>query len=145
MTETLETLSEEECFALLATSNFGRIAVIVDDYPVVLPVNYRLAEFDDESWIALRPRPGNVIARATKIGFEVDGADPVRRCGWSVTIRGTLHHVDVSFEELRDRLDPHPWLVEERDAWLVIEPLLVTGRRLLAPPLEWAFLPQGYL
>ncbi len=40
----LETLSVEECTQRLRAANVGRIAVIHDGGPIVLPVNYKLVE-----------------------------------------------------------------------------------------------------
>jgi hypothetical protein len=40
----LEPLSEERCLALLRQGSVGRLAVVVDGGPLILPVNYRLVE-----------------------------------------------------------------------------------------------------
>jgi hypothetical protein len=60
-------------------------------------------------------------------------------------VRGTLHHVDPDAADFSERFDPEPWLTSERDAWLVIEPFAVTGRRLHAAEIEWAFHIRVYL
>jgi hypothetical protein len=65
--------------------------------------------------------------------------------GWSVLARGTLHHVDPDAADFRERFDPHPWIIDERDAWLIVEPFGITGRRLHAAEPEWAFHPEAYL
>ncbi len=150
MTEaSLEILSTEECLSLLRQHNFGRIAFVVDDVPAVLPVNYRYVEAHGTTggaWIALRTRPGNVIERASMmVAFEIDGIDPVHRQGWSVLVRGTLHHVDPDAAMFRERFDPEPWLAVERDAWLIIDPFAISGRRLHPEEPEWAFHPRAYL
>ena len=91
----LDELSLSECLDLLRATRVGRIAFTVDDWPVILPVNYVLAEASERTWIALRTRPGNVIDRAPlNVAFQIDAVDPVRQQGWSVLVRGTLHHVD---------------------------------------------------
>jgi hypothetical protein len=142
----LEPLSLDECLELLGVGVVGRIALVVDDYPVVLPINYRLVETFGAASIAVRTRPGNVIDRApTAVAFEVDGIDSVSGQGWSVLVRGTLHHLDADTASVRSRFDPEPWLVAERDAWLVIEPVAVSGRRLHAAEREWAFSARAYL
>jgi nitroimidazol reductase NimA-like FMN-containing flavoprotein (pyridoxamine 5'-phosphate oxidase superfamily) len=142
----LETLSYDDCQRVLRQRQVGRIAVVVDDFPIVLPVNYRLIEIDGRVWLAIRTRPGNVIERAPmNVAFEIDEIDPFHEEGLSVLVRGTLHHVDPDAAGFRERFDPEPWLVAERDAWLVIEPFAITGRRLHAGEREWAFHPRGYL
>jgi nitroimidazol reductase NimA-like FMN-containing flavoprotein (pyridoxamine 5'-phosphate oxidase superfamily) len=122
----------------------GRVAVMSDEFPVVLPVNYRLVETDRLPWVALRSRPGNVVDQAgSAVAFEVDQFDEVKRRGWSVLVQGMLHHVNR--RGFRTRFDSHPWLEEGRDAWLVIEPVGVTGRVLHGAEPAWSFHPDSYL
>ena len=66
-------------------------------------------------------RPG------VNVAFEVDGIDPIHRQGWSVLVRGNLDHVDPDAPLIREHFDSEPWLLADRDAWLIIEPLVVTG------------------
>ncbi len=142
----LDELALDECLSLLRASQFGRIALMVDDCPVVFPVNYRLVETSGRTWVALRTRPGNVIDRAPmQVAFQLDGVDSIHQRGWSVLVRGTLHHVDPDAADFRERFDPHPWIIAERDAWLIVDPFAITGRRLHAAEPEWAFHPAGYL
>ena len=47
--------------------------------------------------------------------------------------------------DFRERFDPQPWPGTEHEAWLVIEPFAISGRRLRAEELEWAFHPGAYL
>lgn len=141
----LEELSLDECLALLRNSHVGRVAVVVDDAPVVLPVNYRLVEEGERNWIALRTRRGGVIETApTRVGFEIDGVDSANRQGWSVLVRGTLQPVDPDAADFRERFDPEPWVTDQRDTWLVIEPFAITGRRLHGTGAEWPFHLRGY-
>ncbi len=142
----LDELALDDCLSLLRTGQLGRIALMVDDFPVILPVNYRLVETSGRTWIALRTRPGNVIDRAPlQVAFELDGVDQFKRQGWSVLVRGTLHHVDPDAAGFRERFDPEPWILAERDAWLVVDPFAITGRRLQAAEAEWAFHSEAYL
>jgi len=139
-----EELPDEECLRLLRSNAVGRIGVISNDFPVVLPVNYRVVETTGRTWIALRTRPGNVIEQASlKVAFEIDGIDASLRQGWSVLVRGTLHHVDPKTADFRERFDSEPWLSTERDAWLVIQPLSISGRLLHAAESDWVFQVQG--
>jgi hypothetical protein len=142
----LEVLSLEVCLELLRVHTVGRVAVTVNEYPIVLPVNYKLVETDRPVWIAIRTRSGNVIDRASQhAAFEIDRIDPSEHEGWSVLVRGTLQHVDPDSADFRERFDPQPWLDSERDAWLVIEPFSITGRLLRSSQPQWAFHLAGYL
>jgi hypothetical protein len=142
----LEPIAHDECLDLLRAHSLGRIAIVVDEFPVVLPVNYRLIETAHATWVGLRTRPGNIIDRAPMhAAFEIDGSDEFHHAGWSVLVRGTLHHVDPDAADFRDRFDPQPWLDVERDAWLIIEPFAITGRRLHPADTEWAFHFRAYL
>ena len=85
-------LTPAECLELLAACTIGRIAVVHEGYPVVLPVRGRLSSVVPQS-----------------------------------------------------RLDPHPLVDVDRDAWRVVEPHTVTGRRIAPDPDRWPFLPAGYL
>lgn len=142
----LEPLSPAACRSLLREHTFGRIALVHNEAPVVLPVNYRWVETSGKTWVALRTRPGNVIEHeAMKVAFEIDGTDAANRQGWSVLVRGTLHHVDADAAGFRERFDPEPWILADRDAWLIIDPFEITGRRLHPDAREWAFHTLAYL
>ena len=143
MNASLAELPLAECLRLLDSQPVGRIAVVVDEFPVVLPVNYRMIETSGRTWLAVRTRPGNVLDRARMpVAFEIDGIDLRHQQGWSVLVRGVIQHVDPEATEFADRFDPAPWIETDRDAWLVIEPLAITGRRLRPPEFEWAFQPR---
>jgi hypothetical protein len=131
-------MSFEECIALLEQHQVGRIAVVVDEYPLVVPVNYRLVTLPGRCWLAIRTRPGSVIDRAAMyVSFEIDDIDPQRREGWSVVVRGTLHRVDPNVADFGLRFDPESWLRDDPQSWLVVDAFQVTGRTLRDPALEW--------
>jgi nitroimidazol reductase NimA-like FMN-containing flavoprotein (pyridoxamine 5'-phosphate oxidase superfamily) len=146
--EQLKELSYDECLQFLREGLVGRIGIVVDDAPIILPINYRLVEASGMTparWIAIRTRPGNLIERAgLLVAFEIDGIDPYHKQGWSVLVRGTLHHVDPDAADFRQRFDSTPWILTERDAWLIIDPFAVTGRRLHAAAPEWALDDRAY-
>jgi nitroimidazol reductase NimA-like FMN-containing flavoprotein (pyridoxamine 5'-phosphate oxidase superfamily) len=125
----LDELPLEECLRRLRAGSVGRIAVVVDDFPVVVPINYRLVETAGRPRVIVRTRSGNIIERASlNVAFEIDEIDPSHHQGWSVLIRGTLQHIDPDAAEFRESFDPHPWLPDERDSWLIMEPFSITGR-----------------
>ena len=133
MPASLNQIPYGDCLELLRFGHLGRIAVVADDFPVVVPVNYRLIETDGRTWIAMRTRAGNVLDRdRAPAAFEVDYIDVAAHEGWSVLAQGTLQHVDPDAADLRVRFDPEPWIVDGRDRWMVIEPFAISGRRLHA-------------
>ena len=139
-------LTHDDCLRLLRGGTVGRIAVLVDGFPVVLPVNYRLVETAGLTWLAVRARPGGVIDRApVNVAFEIDSIATSNDVAWSVLVRGTLQHVNPDAADFRARFDPEPWLLADRDLWLVIEPFAITGRRLHPAEREWAFHMRAYL
>jgi uncharacterized protein len=139
----LELLDHEECLVLLGAGVVGRIAFVQDHVPVVLPINYRLVERSGQtpgSWIAIRTRPGNIIETAPfTVAFEIDGFEPSTHEGWSVLVQGDLYRIDSDVAEIRTGFDSEPWLTDERDAWLLIQPFSISGRRLHGETQEWVF------
>jgi len=132
-------LTFEECVERLESRAIGRVAVVVDGYPLVLPVNYRLVALPGRRyWVAVRTRPGGIIDRAaTHVAFEVDEIDRDQREGWSVLVRGTLHRVDEDSADFASRYDPHSWLLDEPTVWMVIDAFQITGRELHQPGGRW--------
>jgi nitroimidazol reductase NimA-like FMN-containing flavoprotein (pyridoxamine 5'-phosphate oxidase superfamily) len=144
-TPTLEELDYSECLVLLREHVVGRIGFVVDEMPTVVPINFRLVEPGQRIWIALRTRRDTVIDRAEMmVAFEIDGVDVTRQEGWSVLVRGTLHHLSPDLGPTYAMFDAQPWLTD-RDSWLVIDPFKVTGRRLRNERTEWCFHPHAYL
>jgi nitroimidazol reductase NimA-like FMN-containing flavoprotein (pyridoxamine 5'-phosphate oxidase superfamily) len=142
----LEKLSSEECLEFLRANGVGRIAVLHEGRPFVFPVNYRLVEVSDKPQLVIRTRPGNVIDLAEDaVAFEIDGIDPSHQRGWSVLVQGSLHHVAGDATLLETHFDPASWIVDDGGAWLAIEAESITGRRLVAATLQWAFHQSSYL
>ena len=115
--------------------------VDTDGCPIVLPVSCALSRRTAARCIVVRTRPGNVLDRpGTPACIEIDGVDPGHDGGWSVLVRGLLRAIRPD-----DGIDPHPLLASERDAWLLLEPTVISGRRLIASPMRWAFNPAAYV
>lgn len=141
----LITLDLDACLEHLRYEKVGRIAVIHDEYPIVVPVNYRFVEAAQRNWVALRTRAGNIIDHSSsRVAFEIDGIDDTHRRGWSVLVRGTLLPVDKEAADFKDQFNSDTWLSTDRDTWLVIEPFSITGRA-LEPGTPWPFSTDAYL
>jgi nitroimidazol reductase NimA-like FMN-containing flavoprotein (pyridoxamine 5'-phosphate oxidase superfamily) len=133
-----EKLDEAECLRLISPGGVGRIAFVGSYDLTVLPVNYRLVG----GAIMFRTAEGGLTEEDLRTGiahgeyrvaFEVDHFDEAGRGGWSVLVRGPAHHLDASEEQRAARLAGiEPWAAGERNHFIRITPVRVTGRRIAA-------------
>jgi uncharacterized protein len=133
----MQTLGRGECLALLATASVGRVGLLVDGRPEILPVNYAL---DGES-VLFRTAEGTALTQASMaiVAFEVDRIDEESQAGWSVLVQGVAHDIgdaiDPTSERLR-RLTLVSWAPGSRPRWVRITPRRITGRRIRVLPAE---------
>jgi nitroimidazol reductase NimA-like FMN-containing flavoprotein (pyridoxamine 5'-phosphate oxidase superfamily) len=136
----IEGLAETECRSLLAGRHLGRLALVDDRGPVILPVNYVV----DRDAPVFRTDPGTKLdaaAEGAEVAFEVDATDETTRTGWSVVVRGTLGEVTdpEDLERLR-ALPLYPWAPGDKARYLRVAPASLTGRRIRIPdelPFTW--------
>lgn len=114
-------LDADECWALLAEVEVGRLAWQGDDGIVVLPVNYRLR---DRSVVFQTSKDSRLsqLAEPTKVAFEVDDIDGEAIVGWSVLLQGVTGPAEADQEH---RIS---WLDDERSVWIAVTPGAVSGR-----------------
>ena len=123
-------LDREQCLALLAADEVGRLAFVVGGVPTIVPVNYRL----DGDTVVVRTGPGAKLHDGPRrpVAFEIDSFDRVRRQGWSVVVAGRLEEVtpyDADVFARVHRLGVDPWADGDRSHWLRLVPSRITGRR----------------
>ena len=133
----LEDLTEAECLDYLAGAEVGRVALVVDGYPAIFPVNYVL----DGEQVLFRTRDGAKLSDAglNRVAFEVDHVDPATREGWSVLIQGQADDIGNAIDATSQRLRRRTlvtWAPGTRDRWFVVRPSKISGRRLRVLPLE---------
>jgi nitroimidazol reductase NimA-like FMN-containing flavoprotein (pyridoxamine 5'-phosphate oxidase superfamily) len=134
-TASFEELGRAECLELLATATVGRLGLLVDGRPEVLPVNYGL----DGDTLLFRTTEGSVLNQASLavVGFEVDDLDSLTQAGWSVMLQGTARDIgdaiDPTSERLR-KLSLVTWAPGRRERWFQVHPDKITGRRLRVLP-----------
>ena len=125
----LEMLDREECLRLLGEVQVGRVGVATEAMPVVLPVNFVL----DGERIVFSSAQGTklyVAATGAQVAFEADDVDAGSRWGWSVCVTGPASVVQDAGEVDRLRsLSLDTWAPEGEESYVVIEPQVVTGRR----------------
>jgi nitroimidazol reductase NimA-like FMN-containing flavoprotein (pyridoxamine 5'-phosphate oxidase superfamily) len=142
---TLEPLSQEACLQRLRQEAVGRIAFVLHNDPVILPVNYRLVEPSSGPLLVVRTRPGHLIEQAPmNVAFEIDSIDASHHRGWSVLVRGELMHVERTSRDFVERYDPKSWLADA-ESWLLIAPWVISGRELRGTDQVWAFRPGEHL
>ena len=127
----LEVLDPDECLALLGQCSLGRLAVVIDDQPLIFPVNFTL----DNNAVVFRNDPGTKVygARNRRVAFECDGTDRMYHTGWSVLVLGDAEEVLNPSEIARlERLPLGPWCPGPKPTWLRIRAKTITGRRI--PP-----------
>jgi uncharacterized protein len=126
----LEKLTPDECRRLLATQSIGRIGVVADGEPMVMPVNFAL-DGDD---IVFRTTTGSSfdrMVRGASACFEIDAADPAYHTGWSVLARGRVRVAADASAIARYRLLPlRPWARGECSAFLALHVEALSGRRI---------------
>jgi nitroimidazol reductase NimA-like FMN-containing flavoprotein (pyridoxamine 5'-phosphate oxidase superfamily) len=121
----------DECTRLLAERSVGRVAWTGPAGPTVLPVNYVVV--DDGIWF--RTTAHSSLATEVDdqpVAFQVDEVDEFTRSGWSVLARGTAHVVFDAARLPRTWSGPETWPSGAHALYVVIEPHVVTGKRLFA-------------
>ncbi|GAA3784860.1 hypothetical protein GCM10022206_25550 [Streptomyces chiangmaiensis] len=123
-------LPAKECWDLLSTHGVGRLAVPAATGPLILPVNYSVVE----GVIVFRTHPHTALAQAVgcQVAFEVDHIDEALSQGWSVLVTGPASSVTDPdcIRLLQERVYSEPWPGGQRDMWIRVNPLSVTGRRI---------------
>ena len=122
-------IDDDECIELLESTPIGRVAFVVDDEVLALPVNFKWYE----NSIVFRTLDGQKLAAAANeqnVCFEVDHWDAQSRSGWSVIVQGVAREVTNWAEEAQlDQIGLVPWAKAEwRPIWVRIEPSNISGR-----------------
>jgi nitroimidazol reductase NimA-like FMN-containing flavoprotein (pyridoxamine 5'-phosphate oxidase superfamily) len=143
----LQQLTGDECFALLATQQIGRLGVNAEHYPLIFPVNFTL----DHGVIVFRTGAGTKLSSAShaNVTFEVDAIDQRSRSGWSVLVRGLAEEVTTEHRatliERTKEVAAEPWAPGDHGHWMRLIPHTVTGRRIIPGELPPIFEPAAYL
>jgi hypothetical protein len=115
-----------ESVELLRASKVGRLCILEAEYPVAVPVNYRLVDSDASHAIVVRTAPTTMLARYEgPASLEVDEIDLDGGTAWSVIARGRLHRL-VGEHSLPD---PEPIISIDRLQWMMLSITAVSGRR----------------
>jgi uncharacterized protein len=130
----LESLSEQECLALLRGVKYGRVAVVTHEgRPEIFPVNFavhgRTVVFVTGSAVMQARAPLGHIA------FEADDIDAFTHEGWDVVVSGEGADITGSLDarSLMARSEQiEEWAPGPKEHWISIVNPRFSGRRLHA-------------
>lgn len=125
-------LEPSQCWAMLRTTDRGRLAVVVDGRPEIFPVTYVV----DRGTVVFRTAPGTKLTALRdhpEVALEADGSDPGSGQTWSVVLHGTTTEI-AGLHELIEVEDLYlvPAQAGPRHHFVRVEPSRVTGRRFVA-------------
>lgn len=123
-------IGRDECLALLAGEEVGRLGVVTAGSPRILPVNYVL----DGDTVVFRTAPGLKLHDGLRSPacFEIDAFDRATRTGWSVLVLGHLEEVTPLQHRTWERvaqLPVDPWAGGRKDHVVRLVPGHISGRR----------------
>lgn len=127
----LTEVREQECLRLIEPGGIGRVAFELDGRLTVVPVNFTVHHGD----IVFRTAATTAIGRYGEgpVAFEVDRIDEGMHEGWSVLISGTARRTDPEeTAALRTTTFVDPWAGSDRELYVLITPIRITGRRIRA-------------
>jgi nitroimidazol reductase NimA-like FMN-containing flavoprotein (pyridoxamine 5'-phosphate oxidase superfamily) len=127
--DTVEELGRDECLTRMATQRLGRLGVVVDGVPLVLPMQFVM----DGETVVLQTNPGAKTLNVPlhSVSFEVDHVDWEQGVGWSVLLQGYGAEITTALDERSESLRSltvHSWAPPPADRWLEIFPRKITGR-----------------
>jgi uncharacterized protein len=122
------TLDRHACWALLATAEIGRLAVVIGGRPKIFPVTFVI----DRGSVVFRTAAGTKLAaiRGTSVAFEADGIDPQGPFAWSVVLEGRAEEIR-QLQELAfaAKLPLSPWHPSPKPHFVRVVPGEIFGRR----------------
>ena len=126
----LESMSREECEALIGAGGVGRVVFVESGGPAVFPVNYKVIDGD----VVFRTDSDPALQRSLesgRISFEIDRIDDALAEGWSVVISGIGSVItDAADLERAQAAGITPWAGGERNTFIRIGSEEITGRRI---------------
>jgi uncharacterized protein len=128
-------LGWQECLQLLATHPLGRVAVTVNGWPAIYPVNHHVVDNDAIVFRSEDVSTMTDVSRGVCVSLEVDGIDDGGEL-WSVTANGVGRAVDPAERARLRELGLESNAAGEKTHWFRVTPETITGRRF--GWLEWS-------
>ena len=119
-------MTADECWELIKSQEFGRLAFHLADQVHITPINYAV----DGETLLFRTAEGSkllAVVMNPDIAFEIDNCGEVE--AWSVIIRGTARHLDELEEHRAENVPLRPWVPTLKYDVVEITPSEISGRR----------------
>jgi len=134
----LEMIERDDCLALLGSVPVGRVGLCVHALPLILPVNFVVAQppGGGEPIVVVRSAEGSKLAAAfdrAVLAFEVDGYDAFTHSGWSVLVQGVARVLVGADRDWAGSLPLLPWAIEGASMFIGLDTDVVRGRRFGVP------------
>jgi len=128
----VQVLSNDECWELLLSSSFGRLAAAVADDIEIFPLNFVAAD----QRLLFRTAEGTKLLALTvnnKVVLETDAIG--RTDAWSVVVKGIARVLDTQAEiDAANALPLRPLVPTFKYIWVEVTPTEVSGRRFALEP-----------
>jgi nitroimidazol reductase NimA-like FMN-containing flavoprotein (pyridoxamine 5'-phosphate oxidase superfamily) len=128
----VHTPSSDECWELLLSASFGRLAASVADDIEIFPLNFVAAD----RRLLFRTAEGTKLLALTvnnRVALETD--DIGREDAWSVVVKGIARILDTQAEiDAANALPLRPLIPTLKYIWVEIIPTEITGRRFNLDP-----------
>lgn len=127
----IRTLSDQECWGLLATTTVGRVAFVASTGQQLLPVNFQFLD----GRVYFQTSPQSILAELAlgldDVAFSVEYREELLQTGWSVVISGSSSIVEdpSELEEVLSVERLHPWAPGDRSLVIALTPLGISGRK----------------
>ncbi|QBF46220.1 pyridoxamine 5'-phosphate oxidase family protein [Janibacter limosus] len=120
-------LSRDECWELLRSNEFGRLAFHLMGEVHIVPINYA----SDHEVLLFRTSQGNKllgVVMQSDVAFEIDGY--VEDEAWSVIVRGDARVLEKRDDRERaENSRLRSWIPTDKEVFVEIVPEEITGRR----------------
>ena len=118
-------LTTDECWELLRSEEFGRLAFRLVDEVHITPINYAV----EGGSLLFRTSEGNKllgVVMESNVAFEIDRYGETS--AWSVVVRGAARVLEEDEEHRVENVQLRPWVPTLKYNVVEIVPTAVTGR-----------------
>lgn len=136
----IEEMTTDECWEMLRTHEFGRMAFHLGPEVHLTPINYAV----DGQTLLFRTAPGSKLVGVMMnpdVVFEIDEFN--EHDATSVIVRGVARRLDEDQEHRAEEVPLRPWVPTLKYEVVEIRPTEITGRRFLLSRPWLHMIPEG--